>query len=421
MATNDDPKLAATSGDAPVDGGAAAPAPGASDQPVIDQGGGEAPPDDGFSPEERQQFADMQREEAGEAAPAPAGGDPAPDAAAQAAAAAAAAAAPAAGADDDDDDADVAAAPVAGQPAKDPRKARVSLGKFLRTEERAKKAETELTAERERTARFDERMKILSEALATPKADGDQQQQDDDPMPDREADVFAYLGWADRRTAKLEKALADMQQGKQSEQADQSISTAYMDDARAFATREPNFVPAYQHLMNTRVRQMALINFGKNLSAEGVTLTMAEQQKIKTAVAQEEKELAASALRVGKSPAQLMFEIAQSMGFQPPAADPAAPGNGAAPTNGAAPAGGRPTASAAAPTNGANGKQPTVKDEIDRLKNGQDAALSLSHGGGAPNNPLTAQKLADMPQDEFNRLADTLTAEEFQRLVEGQP
>lgn len=419
MATDNDPKLAATNGDAPVDAGGGAAAPAVADQPVVDHGGGEAPPDDGFSAEERQQFEAMQREEAGEAAPA--ADALVPDAAAQAAAAAAAAA-PAAGADDDDDDADPdpAAAPAAGQPAKDPRKARVSLGKFLRTEERAKKLEGELTAERERTARFDERMKILSEALASPKADADQPKQDDDPMPDREADVFAYLAWSDRRAARMEKALGDLEKGGQAAQADNAISTAYMDDARAFATKEPNFVPAYQHLMNTRVRQMALINFGKNLSAEGVTLTAAEQQKIKTAVAQEEKELAASALRVGKSPAQLMFEIAQSMGFQPPAAAAAAPGNGAAATNGVAP-GQKPTASAAHPGNGANGKQPTVKDEIDRLKNGQDAALSLSHGGGAPSNPLTAQKLADMPQDEFNRLADTLTAEEFQRLVEGQP
>lgn len=373
----------------------------------------DTPSDDGFSPEERQQFEDMQRADAGEpgpAADAPATTEPA-----------APTIDPVAGADDDDDDDDAGEKPAAGaapgqpgQPAKDPRKARVSLGKYLRTEERAKKLETELTTERERVARFDERMKILSEALSTPKGEKPEAAVNDDPEPDKEADIYGHNAWLSRQLAKTNERLNQFQQGTQAQQADASIADAYQSDAQSFMAKEPNFGAAYKHLMQSRGIEMAMYWFGKDVTDPEVRLTQQEVAQINAGVVAEEKQLAAAALRAGQSPAQRIFAMAKARGYRPaaPAAAPAA--------NGAAPAGGRPTASAQPPVAAVLAPKVNVKDEIDRIKNGQDAAVSLSTGGGAPANRLTPAKLADMPQDQFNELMENMSPEEFQRLVEGR-
>lgn len=372
-------------------------------------------PDDGFTAEERQQFNEMQQSDRAD----PASAEPAPVAAAPAV--------PGADADDDDDVEDEpaahGAAPGAAPPDQNKQPKRVSYGKYRRTEDRAKKAETERDDARkaEQEARrvqaaLDERIRIFNEALATPPPAADAKPADDDPMPDPTADIYGHIEWQNRQREKLEREIADVKAGRQQELSEQAVANAYFDDARALASKEPNFVPAYQHLMGVRLAQVALFYYGKDLSDPAAQLTPAEMERVREAVAADEKQLVANAIKSRQSPATLIFKMAKASGWRP---DPAAaPAPAPAPNGSAAPAAARPAApNGAAPAPAA--PKVSVKDEIERIQNGQDAALSLSGGGGAPVSPMSALKLANMSQEDFNRYAESLSPDEWKVLAGG--
>lgn len=385
--------------------------------------------DDGFSPEERSQFESMRDSGPGPAPEAPAA-DPALSPAADPAVAPAAPPAGVAepsGDDDggDDDDEPAAPAPVPGavvdpNAAKPPR--RVAYGKFARVERRAKAAEAETTKLREQQARLDERLKLINEALQTP-AQQPQQPTEEDPEPDPETDIFGHNKWLRRQMQRQGETLQQLQEGRTAETKNTELTQAYTMDAEQFAAREPNFIPAYLHLMQSRMVELAMIYFRKDLTAPNAKpLTTPELQRIQTTVAEEERWVAAEALKNGTSPAERVFELARARGYRPAAAAPALtngaarPGNGAAPPapNGKAPA--APGSLAVAPAAPA---APSVTDEIARIKNGQEASLSLSGGGSAPQSPMTAERLANMPQEAFEEWMENTPQHIVKQLMGG--
>lgn len=434
--------------------------------------------DDGFSPEERAQFAEMEKATAGDSAGSDAAGaagaegaageGDAADAAAAAASkgdgaagaanaagdadAGAAAKAGAAGAgagdaeaeaeadtgEDDDDDGDEPAAGAAdgkvgadGQPARR-KKGRVSAKKYQDAEARATAAEARAAAAELTTARFDERMRILNEALTTPKQKSGEAE-DDDPKPDKEADAFAYMDWQERQLAKLAKRLDGVQQGTQHRDEAQTLASTYEGDARDYVAREPNFGFAYNHLMQTRVQQLALYHFGVDLTEPGAKLDPQQVANIQRDIAAEEQGIVAAALRAKKSPAEAIYKMAKATGYRPKTKEQIAEMMaGARGNGGAAPAAG---AGANGANNGAgnganggkpaaNGKAPAKVDvaaEIKRIKDGSEASVSLSNGGGSSPSPLTPQRIANMTDAEFAELADNISPEEWQMLVEGRP
>lgn len=355
-----------------------------------------------------------------------------------AAAAAAAAAEGEAGDDEDDDEVDGAAdAGKVGADGKPRRKPpRVSGKKYATEKARADAAETALRERDQLLARADERMKLIGEALTKPKEA--EAVVDDDPEPDAEKDIFGWVAWKKRDDIKLRKEIADLRAGRQGDKADQNLTTTYERDSAAFGQREPNFWPAYEHLMNMRVVQMARTMFGINLMREGApALTKDQGDRIANAVRAEEKSLAEDAIAAKQSPAEVIYDLALTMGYTPktreelaaaraaraPGANGAGAGNGAAKpgangkdaANGAGKNGGQP---------GVNGKGGSVSEEVERIKAGSESALSLSDaGGGGGSNPMTPQRLAAMPQDQFDALMERIgdDPDEWQRLVEGQP
>jgi hypothetical protein len=388
--------------------------------------------DDGLSAEEQAAFDAMRSDTT------VAGGtvDPEPDADAadKGAEQGADKAAPAAGdkpeqaAAEDDDEADEPAPAAGTQPQpgqageKPPR--RVSYSKYARETGELKKALDD--AQKERTtnaaaqARLDERLRILNEALLSGQApDKPDQPQDDDPEPDADKDIFEHNKWLKRQLTKTQGQINELATGLQGErqqsQADQALQNGYLADVQQFVAKEPNFAPAYQYLMQVRTAQYAQILFDKDLGEQGVQLTPQEFSRIQSEVAREEKQLVGAALQKGKSPAEHIFKVARASGFRPQAAQQAAPqGNGAAakPGNGAAANGNGNGAAAGGPSKAAQ-----ASEEIARIKNGQDASLSLSGGGGSPAVPLTAEKLASMSEDEFNAMIESLPESEIRRLM----
>lgn len=384
---------------------------------------------DGFSPEERAQFESMRETES--ATPEPSTPDPAPSAVpgpadapaadkppAAGAAAPGAAEAPTAGEEDDDDEAPpapVPGAPIDPNAQRQPR--RVAYGKFQRLEARYKELQTKFNEKDQITTRLDERLKLLNEALATPQTT--QPAAEEDPEPDSEKDIFEYVKWQKRQIAKQGETIKSIQEGRQTATEETQIAQTYETDARQFVATEPNFIPAYEHLMGVRLAQLAMYYYGKDVSdPEAPALTAPEINRIRQIAAGEERQVVAEALANGQSPAKRIYQLARASGFRPQAA--AAVNGAAKPTNGAAPPVNGKGNGAASNGNGAAAPaQPSVSDEIDRIKAGQDASLSLSGGGGVPNQPMTAERLANMPQAEFERWVEVTPPDLVKQIMGG--
>lgn len=296
---------------------------------------------------------------------------------------------------------------------------RVSIHKYQRLEERAKAAEEERTriaAERQelldRFSRADERLKIISEAMATPEG-GQQQQQEEDPQPDPEKDIFGAFQWAQRQIGKLSEKLNSIEQGAVDQTQETEIANAYRADAGRYAQSEPAFAEAYVYLITQRDRELELA---------GVTDKRAREQQI----VREEKGLVAGAIKANRSPAEMIFKMAEGRGYKKTAAPPP-PANGGgeqqqkdpkaldAPVNGSKPP---PAQAAPPPAQQQQQKAPTVTEEIEAIKRGQEAAASLSNvGGGAPVQELTSAALADMSEEDFNKLIERLPRERVMELM----
>lgn len=369
---------------------------------VIDNG-----PDDGFTPEERAQFSEMQQPEPPADAPVDGektaaeqtGGDQGEKPAGEGGE----------GGDEDDGDDDVGDKPAAGQEGKLPSR-RVNRKTHERElaarDARIKQLEEETNASKEMQARLDERMKIINEAL-TPKQQ--QQMEEDDPEPDREENIFEHNGWLSRQLQKTQKMVEQLSGGLQQRDTQTDVERTYVSDVQRFAAQEPAFMQAYNFLMASRVAELAIYRFGVD---DPKALTPQQLQAIGGIVENEENQLVAAALRSGRSPAQQMFALAKTRGYQPPKADEA---GGAKPNGHAADA--KPNG------NGAAAKQdakPSVVEEIRRVKAGVEASTSLSNAGGAPAMTLTPEKLANMPQEEFNALMDSLDENEQRRVMGGR-
>jgi hypothetical protein len=161
------------------------------------------------------------------------------------------------------------------------------------------------------------------------------------------------------------------------------------------------------HLIQNRLRELA---------AGGIT-DKAQADRI---VVEEERAVVEQARKDGVSPAKRIYDLAVGRGFDRQKAIDAAiaartAANGGAPPAPAAgatgatvaaaplgtPLGGATGAAATGATGAAAPPAPSVAAEIEAIKKGQGAALSLSGGGGAPADALTPQALADMSEEEF--------------------
>lgn len=318
---------------------------------------------------------------------------------------------------DEEDEPETPGAPDAT--GKKPR--RVSFAKYERDLRARDATIAELqkagTANAEMQARLDERMKIINEAL-TPKEKQDLAE--DDPEPDPENDIFEHNKWLRRQLVKTNEAIKELHGGMQQQTQQTNVERSYVSDVQRFAAQQPKFLEAYNFLMKSRVEELALYYFDKDVTpdADGkvsAQLSQQELNRIQKTIEDEENQLVQNALGQNRSPAQTMFNMARKRGFTivPPVAAKVNGANGDAKPNGnGAKAPG--SLAEAAETDGA-----PVKAEVQRIQRGVEASTSLSGVGGAPGRTITPQVLADMGQDEFGELMDRLSENEMKRLMGG--
>ncbi|MDH2313339.1 hypothetical protein [Methylobacterium brachiatum] len=325
--------------------------------------------DDAFTPEEQAAFEAYQRGDdaplsatAGLAAPeaTPTGATPA------AAAPAAPEAAPGEIVDPETD-------PEAGSPDENKGKF-VRHGAFHQERERRKAAEKELTELRERHARGDERLRILSEAMQRPAAPA-QTATPPEPVkaPDPNEDIFGYAKHLEQQIevlrtgqTQLTESQKKAEETRRAEAERGEIIGFYQQDLQRAVAADPTVSQAYEHLFSGRVAELTL--FG-----------MPQAEAIQ-AVREEEFNIAQTARQRGQSPAAMIAQLAKSRGFAPKAADPA-------------------PAAAAAP-------QETAAEKAARTAAGQAGpGRSLSAAGGQPAGEITLEMLASMSEADFEKLA----------------
>lgn len=267
----------------------------------------------------------------------------------------------------------------------------VSLGKYLRTEEELKGLKKQFSELQDKYSRGDERLRLLVEAMS-PQGQQQPAEEPEPELPDPEQDIFGFARALqqryDTRVARLEERLGEASARTQGIIDENQLRENYVADAQRFARQTPDFVQAYQHLIGSRDAELTI--YGVANPAERRRMIFAE-----------ERDLVSRAIREGRSPAEVVYKLAQGRGFAPPAANGAA-GSGAAQngtSNGLASGG--PPATAANAT--ANAATPNVTEEIARIQAGQAAGKTLSAGGSTPAT-LSVQALADMSEAEFEAL-----------------
>jgi hypothetical protein len=280
-------------------------------------------------------------------------------------------------------------------------KARKALAKQLRERDEALTSERTSAQElREKWARVDERLRVFAAATepAPPAPEAPK------AKPDRDADPFGYMAWLEEQVEGLKPKLEAVTTQFQERDAATELQSAYINDARTYAGREPHFGAAYNWLMANRDAELQSIGYAD------------KQERIRIMMA-DERDVVARALQARQrdpnapGPAQIIFGLAKARGFQPPAAAGANGANGAAsPANGAA----NGAAAAAA-------GHPNVTQQVEAIQRGQAASRSLSSAGGAPPpQGFDLEKLIGLSDDEYADYVRQLTPmqrREYQSLI----
>jgi hypothetical protein len=186
------------------------------------------------------------------------------------------------------------------------------------------------------------------------------QQAKPDVAPDPEEDVFGAIKWALKKMADVETRLTKTSTETNATLENTDMRERFVADAQKFTTKEPAFAQAYQHVID---------GLHKELEVEGMT-DAAERGRM---IAENIRDRAVRLMKANKSPAEAIWAIAQSRGFQAkPAVDPA------------------------------KEKEEQSRAEIDRLNKTKEATASLSGAGaGGGLEGLTLQKLASLTGDAY--------------------
>lgn len=205
----------------------------------------------------------------------------------------------------------------------------------------AEKRSRELEIE---NAKFRERFSIIEKLQGKDEPKG---------APKPEEDIFGAFEHLSKNLETVQKQLADGEAAKKHETQLNELVSHYRHDAAKFETANPDFKAAYNHLLQSRARELQALGYD----------TPAELQK---ALQNEEMSIAMMAFEKGKSPAQVIYDLAKERGYKK--ADAKADGEA----------------------------------KLDAIERGAGLNKSLSSTSGASgDDEMTAERLLAMPNDEF--------------------
>lgn len=210
--------------------------------------------------------------------------------------------------------------------------------------ERRKAAEKRARDLEIENAKFRERFTVIKELQGKEEPKG---------PPKPEEDIFGAFEHLSNGLETVNKQLAERDAATKQEAQRNELVGHYRNDAAAFAAANPDFNEAYNHLLQSRARELQALGYD----------TPAELQK---ALQNEEMSIAMMAFEKGKSPAQVIYDLAKGRGYKK--ADPKA----------------------------------DAEAKLDTIERGSGLNKSLSAAAGASgDDEMTPERLLAMPNDEF--------------------
>jgi hypothetical protein len=258
--------------------------------------------------------------------------------------------------------------PVVVEPTAPPQQGMVPHAALHEERERRKQVEQAMVEERRLRALTEERTNLLLQSLAR---GGVPQQPAVQEIPTLDKDPVGYLVGTLQRQGEVIQALTqnEMQRNQFVQQSSgvMNLQQHAIAQEREFAAQNPDYQSALDHLM--KARHADLVEVGCDA---------AERQQILT---QEALAIAERGMRTNRNPAEIIYKLAQQRGYKK-AAEAALPDVGVAP-----------------------GAEATAR--IVNAAAAQQQNRSLSNARGSAQVPLTAQRLAEMPEAEFAKMIGT--------------
>lgn len=201
-------------------------------------------------------------------------------------------------------------------------------------EERMKRKELQ-----EKVVKMESRFEQLVQLLQ-PKQEKQVPTVDEDPVANFDA-----------RLQQQEQLQSQIIQQQQAEQVQRQVVTAYQAQAAEYASKQPDFTDAYQHLVKGRIKELEVLGYDTQTAAQ--------------VAQQEEFNIAYKSLQDGVNPAERLYQIALQRGYSKKEQSPQAP----------------------------------AKD-LKVIEKGQQKSKPAS--GGAPSGELSLEALAEMDDAEFD-------------------
>ncbi|MDE3117312.1 MAG: hypothetical protein KGL26_17075 [Pseudomonadota bacterium] len=231
--------------------------------------------------------------------------------------------------------------------------------------ERRKSVEAQLAEERKARQALDERTNLLLQRMGSPAPAAPQSGAP--AIPDVEKDPVGHiLGQIQQRDQVLQAVVQQLTQRQQVDQqaiAIQQVKDAATSAEREFRAQTQDYDAAVAYLIDSRSKEMELAGY--------------DPVQRQTILAQEALNVAHRAIQQNRNPAQMIYDLAKLRGYQAKAqeADTAA--------------------------------QPDTAARLARVAQGQREGRNLGQARGNGPAPLTAQRLAEMSDAEFDRMMAT--------------
>jgi hypothetical protein len=279
-----------------------------------------------------------------------------------------------------------------GAPGQPPK--RVGYRRYQEVEQRALNAEKRLQETSVQSARVEERLKLLQEALQEPEVP----EPTEVDMPNPEEDIFGAFNWAVRRLNDVSTKVATYESQIATGQREMENERRYFDDINNYIAVQPHFINAYNYLLQGRTLDLMAQRFQKpdGMSPEDFIQAVSREripQDVQEQVRQEERSLYREAFSKNQSPADHIYRYALARGFKPvvkPAQQQLTQ---------------QPDVS-----RGTNSEQkPNATQIVEGIQKGQAAAKSLSNvSGSAGGAQITPQMLVDMSEEDFAKFYEAL-------------
>jgi hypothetical protein len=230
-----------------------------------------------------------------------------------------------------------------------PKNDHVPLATFLEEKKGRKELTAKLTEAEKQIAEFRGKFAIIDRL----KLQGETEPAAPTGPPNPEEDIFGAVKHVGDTLAQMQKATADAKAAQEADAKAASEQKVFVDKYRAacdeFEAETPDFKAAYNHLLNSRAAELRAIGYDT-------------PQSLHEALIADELAIAQMAFQRGKSPAEMLYNLANQRGYK--------------------------KEQAADPSKG------SAAEKLEAIERGQAANKSLSNAGGSSGDPeMTAEAL----------------------------